>query len=158
MDLFGKKKIAELEKENERLKVDRDRTLTLYNTTVKNHSELGHEYRKIKAENDSLQVVMESKNKRVKELEDRLRAEGWEHMETSKELDRLEKENECIRNRLKSIEGLFKDIDGVFICDFRKARGRAINASNKRKRYKELNKMATSMEKIIKEITKSLTC
>ncbi len=70
----------------------------------------------------------------------------------------LEYENGCMKSRIVSIEELFKSIDGVFICDFRKARGRAINASNKRIRYKELNKMAASMEKIIKEITKSLTC
>ena len=158
MDLFGKKRIAELEQKVERLKEEKEGILMLYSTTIKNHEQLEHEYRSLKAGSDDLKAVMEGKNKKVRELEDRLRSESWEHMETSKKLDRLEKENKCMTNRLKSIEELFKDIDGVFICDFRKARGRAINASNKRIRYKELNKMATSMEKIIKEITKSLTC
>ena len=158
MDLFGKKKIAELEQKVERLKEEKEGILMLKDTTIKNHEQLVHKYRSLKASSDGLKAVMEGKNKKVRELEDRLRAESWEHMETSKKLDRLEKENKCMTNRLKSIEELFKDIDGAFICDFRKARGRAINASNKRIRYKELNKMAASMEKIIKEITKSLTC
>lgn len=159
-DIFGKKdkRLAELEKENERLKEDKEGVLKLYNTTIKNHEQLEREYRSLKAGSEGLKSIMEGKNKTVRELKDRLRAEEWEHMETLKDLDELEKENECMKNRLKSIEGLFKDIDGVFICDFRKARGRALNASNKRIRYKELNKMANSMEKIIKEITKSLTC
>ena len=158
MDLFGKKKIAELEQKVERLKEEKEGILMLKDTTIKNHEQLVHKYRSLKAGSDGLKAVMEGKNKKVRELEDRLRAESWEHMETSKELDRLEKENKCMTNRLKSIEELFKGIDGAFICDFRKARGRASNASNKRTRYKELNKMAASMEKIIKEITKSLTC
>lgn len=193
MDLFGKKRIAELEKENESLKKvleekseelekasqnlrfvkkeyqwlqnENCKDLALINEcnlekrNLNNRiKQLENEYRSLKAGSEGLKSLMEGKNKKVRELEDRLRAESWEHMETSKELDRLEKENKCMTNRLKSIEELFKDIDGVFICDFRKARGRAINASNKRIRYKELNKMAASMEKIIKEITKSLTC
>lgn len=193
MDLFGKKRIAELEKENESLKKvleekseelekasqnlrfvkkeyqwlqnENCKDLALINEcnlekrNLNNRiKQLENEYRSLKAGSEGLKSLMEGKNKKVRELEDRLRAESWEHMETSKELDRLEKENKCMTNRLKSIEELFKDIDGVFICDFRKARGRALNASNKRIRYKELNKMATSMEKIIKEITKSLTC
>lgn len=37
MDLFGKKRIAELEQENERLKEDKEGVLKLYNTTIKNH-------------------------------------------------------------------------------------------------------------------------
>ena len=69
MDLFGKKRIAELEKENKKLQEEKDRALNLYNTTVKNHSDLEREYRKIKAENNSLQLVMEGKNKKVRELE-----------------------------------------------------------------------------------------
>ena len=179
MDLFGKKRIAELEKENKKLQEEKDRALNLYNTTVKNHSDLEREYRKIKAENDSLQVVMESKNDKVRELEienrdlkinfdsrkralktlkdDRVEREK-QVIELNEEIKMLEYENGCMKSRIVSIEELFKSIDGVFICDFRKARGRAINASNKRIRYKELNKMAASMEKIIKEITKSLTC
>lgn len=35
MDLFGKKKIAELEQENKRLKEDKEGVLKLYNTTKK---------------------------------------------------------------------------------------------------------------------------
>ena len=73
MDLFGKKRIAELEKENKKLQEEKDRALNLYNTTVKNHSDLEREYRKIKAENNSLQLVMESKNNKVRELEDKVR-------------------------------------------------------------------------------------
>lgn len=179
MDLFGKKRIAELEKENKKLQEEKDRALNLYNTTVKNHSDLEREYRKIKAENNSLQLVMEGKNKKVRELElenrdlkinfdsreralktlkdDKVEREK-QVIELNKEIRELEDENGCIKSKIVSIEELFKDIDGVFICDFRKARGRAINASNKRIRCKELNKMAASMEKIIKEITKSLTC
>lgn len=179
MDLFGKKRIAELEKENKKLQEEKDRALNLYNTTVKNHSDLEREYRKIKAENNSLQLVMEGKNKKVRELElenrdlkinfdsreralktlkdDKVEREK-QVIELNKEIRELEDENGCIKSKIVSIEELFKDIDGVFICDFRKARGRAVNASNKRIRNKQLNKMAASMEKIIKEITKSLTC
>ncbi len=179
MDLFGKKRIAELEKENKKLQEEKDRALNLYNTTVKNHSDLEREYRKIKAENNSLQLVMEGKNKKVRELElenrdlkinfdsreralktlkdDKVEREK-QVIELNKEIRELEDENGCIKSKIVSIEELFKDIDGVFICDFRKARGRALNASNKRIRNKQLNKMAASMEKIIKEITKSLTC
>lgn len=179
MDLFWKKRIAELEQKVERLKEEKEGILMLYSTTIKNHEQLEHEYRKIKAENDSLQVVMESKNDKVRELEienrdlkinfdsreralktlkdDRVEREK-QVIELNEEIKMLEYENGCMKSRIVSIEELFKSIDGVFICDFRKARGRAINASNKRKRYKELNKMATSMEKIIKEITRSLTC
>ena len=183
MDLFGKKRIAELEQENERLKEDKEGVLKLYNTTIKNHEQLEHEYRSLKAKNDSLKLVliekMESKNKKVRELEienrdlkinfdsrkralktlkdDRVEREK-QVIELNEEIKMLEYENGCMKSRIVSIEELFKSIDGVFICDFRKARGRAKNASNKRIRYKELNKMAASMEKIIKEITKSLTC
>lgn len=179
MDLFGKKKIAELENENKKLKEEKDDLLKVYNTTVKNHSELEHKYRDNKAENDSLKLVMESKNNKVRELElenrdlkinfdsreralktlkdDRVEREK-QVIELNEEIKMLEYENGCMKSRIVSIEELFKSIDGVFICDFRKARGRAKNASNKRIRYKELNKMATSMEKIIKEITKPLTC
>lgn len=179
MDLFGKKRIAELEKENKKLQEEKDRALNLYNTTVKNHSDLEREYRKIKAENNSLQLVMEGKNKKVRELElenrdlkinfdsreralktlkdDKVEREK-QVIELNKEIRELEDENGCMKSRIVSIEELFKSIDGVFICDFRKARGRALNASNKRIRNKQLNKMAASMEKIIKEITKSLTC
>lgn len=179
MDLFGKKKIAELENENKKLKEEKDDLLKVYNTTVKNHSELEHKYRDNKAENDSLKLVMESKNNKVRELElenrdlkinfdsreralktlkdDRVEREK-QVIELNEEIKMLEYENGCMKSRIVSIEELFKSIDGVFICDFRKARGRATNASNKRIRYKELNKMAASMEKIIKEITKSLTC
>lgn len=123
MDLFGKKRIAELEKENRDLKID-----------------------------------LSSIERAVKTLKDG-KAELYKQIrELDKEIIELEDENGCMKSRIVSIEELFKDIDGVFICDFRKARGRAKNASNKRIRYKELNKMANSMEKIIKEITKSLTC
>lgn len=153
-NMFGKKdkRIAELEKENKKLQEEKDGALMLYNTTIKNHEQLEHEYRSLKAGSEGLKAVMEGKNKKVRDLEDRLRAESWEHMETSKELDRLEKENKCMTNRLKSIEGLFKDIDRAFICDFRKARGRASKGSNKRIRNKQLNKMAVSMEKLLKEV------
>lgn len=173
MDLFGKKRIAELEKENKKLQEEKDGALMLYNTTIKNHEQLEHEYRKIKAENDSLQVVMESKNDKVRELEienrdlkinfdSRERAlktlkddrvERFKQIrEQDKEIIKLEERNQYMYNRLLSIAEIFKDIDEEFIKDFRKARGRALNASNKRTRYKELNKMATNMEKLLKEI------
>ena len=173
MDLFGKKRIAELEKENKKLQEEKDRALNLYNTTVKNHSDLEREYRKIKAENNSLQLVMESKNDKVRELEienrdlkinfdSRERAlktlkddrvERFKQIrEQDKEIIELEERNQYMYNRLVSIAEIFKDIDEEFIKDFRKARGRALNASNKRTRYKELNKMATNMEKLLKEI------
>lgn len=179
MDLFGKKRIADLEKENKKLQEEKDGALMLKDTTIKNHEQLVHKYRSLKAENDSLQLVMESKNNKVRELElenrdlkinfdsreralktlkdDRVEREK-QVIELNEEIKMLEYENGCMKSRIVSIEELFKSIDGVFICDFRKARGRAKNASNKRIRYKELNKMAASMEKIIKEITKSLTC
>lgn len=153
-NMFGKKdkRIAELEKENERLKEDKEGDLKLYNTTIKNHEQLEHEYRSLKAGSEGLKAVMEGKNKTVRELKDRLRAEKWKQMETLKDLDKLEKENKYMKNRLESIERVFKDIDREFIKDFRKARGRALKGSNKRIRNKQLNKMAVSMEKIIKEI------
>lgn len=152
--VFGKKdkRIAELEKENKKLQEEKDGALMLYNTTIKNHEQLEHEYRSLKAGSDGLKAVMESKNKMVRELKDRLRAEEWEHMETLKDLDKLEKENEYMKNRLESIERVFKDIDGEFIKDFREARGIALKRSNKRIRNKQLNKMAVSMEKLLKEV------
>ena len=173
MDLFGKKRIAELEQKVERLKEEKEGILMLYSTTIKNHEQLEHEYRKIKAENDSLQLVMESKNNKVRELEienrdlkinfdSRERAlktlkddrvERFKQIrEQDKEIIKLEERNQYMYNRLVSIAEIFKDIDEEFIKDFRKARGRALNASSKRTRYKELNKMATSMEKLLKEI------
>lgn len=179
MDLFGKKRIAELEQKVERLKEEKEGILMLYSTTIKNHEQLEHGYRSLKAENNSLQLVIDNENNKVRELEienrdlkinfdsreralktlkdDRVEREK-QVIELNEEIKMLEYENGCMKSRIVSIEELFKSIDGVFICDFRKARGRATNASNKRIRYKELNKMAASMEKIIKEITKSLTC
>lgn len=166
MDLFGKKKIAELEKENERLKVDRDRTLTLYNTTVKNHSELGHEYRKIKAENDSLQVVMESKNKKVRELEDKVRlleldVKDLEMMIKDREekigaaKDRLNKmicEIRSLDTEVKEYRRLFEIIENKDIVKFRKLRGEALNTKSKRIRDKKLKQLEAHTEKIFKMI------
>lgn len=173
MDLFGKKRIAELEKENKKLQEEKDGALMLYNTTIKNHEQLEREYRKIQAENNSLRLVMVSKNNKVRELEienrdlkinfdSRERAlktlkddrvERFKQIrEQDKEIIKLEERNQYMYNRLLSIAEIFKDIDEEFIKDFRKARGRALNASNKRTRYKELNKMATNMEKLLKEI------
>lgn len=173
MDLFGKKRIAELEKENKKLQEEKDRALMLYNTTIKNHEQLEREYRKIQAENNSLQLVMESKNDKVRELEienrdlkinfDSIeravktlkddRVERFKQIrEQDKEIIKLEEMNAYMKNQIESTEELFKSINRAFICDFRKARGRALNASNKRTRYKELNKMATNMEKLLKEI------
>lgn len=173
--VFGKKdkRIAELEKENKKLQDEKEGVLKLYNTTIKNHEQLVHKYRSLKAGSDGLKAVMENKNKKVRELEienrdlkinfdsreralktlkdDRVEREK-QVIELNEEIKMLEYENGCMKSRIVSIEELFKSIDGVFICDFRKARGRATNASNKRIRYKELNKMAASMEKIIKEI------
>lgn len=173
MDLFGKKRIAELEQKVERLKEEKEGILMLYSTTIKNHEQLEHEYRSLKAENNSLQLVIESKNDKVRELElenrdlkinfdSRERAlktlkddrvERFKQIrEQDKEIIKLEERNQYMYNRLLSIAEIFKDIDEEFIKDFRKARGRARNASNKRIRYKELNKMATNMEKLLKEI------
>ena len=173
MDLFGKKRIAELEKENKKLQEEKDGALMLYSTTIKNHEQLEHEYRSLKAENNSLQLVIESKNDKVRELElenrdlkinfdSRERAlktlkddrvERFKQIrEQDKEIIKLEERNQYMYNRLVSIAEIFKDIDEEFIKDFRKARGRALNASSKRTRYKELNKMATNMEKLLKEI------
>ena len=173
MDLFGKKRIAELEKENKKLQEEKDGALMLYNTTVKNHEQLEHEYRSLKAGSEGLKAVMESKNKKIKELElenrdlrinfdSRERAvktlkddrvERFKQIrEQDKEIIELEERNQYMYNRLVSIAEIFKDIDEEFIKDFRKARGRALNTSNKRTRYKELNKMATNMKKLLKEI------
>ena len=173
--VFGKKdkRIAELEQENERLKEDKERVLKLYNTTIKNHEQLEHEYRSLKAGSEGLKSLMEGKNKKIRELElenrdlkinfdSRERAlktlkddrvERFKQIrEQDKEIIKLEERNQYMYNRLLSIAEIFKDIDEEFIKDFRKARGRALNASNKRTRYKELNKMATNMEKLLKEI------
>ena len=73
MDLFGEKRIAELEQENERLKEDKEGVLKLYNTTIKNHEQLEHEYRSLKAGSEGLKSLMEGKNKKVRELEDKVR-------------------------------------------------------------------------------------
>lgn len=173
MDLFGKKRIAELEKENKKLQEEKDGALMLYNTTIKNHEQLEHEYRSLKAGSEGFKAVMEGKNKKVRELEienrdlkinfdSRERAlktlkddrvERFKQIrEQDKEIIKLEERNQYMYNRLLSIAEIFKDIDEEFIKDFRKARGRALNASNKRIRNKELNKMATNMEKLLKEI------
>ena len=69
MDLFGKKRIAELEKENKKLQEEKDGALMLKDTTIKNHEQLVHKYRSLKAGSDGLKAVMESKNKKVRELE-----------------------------------------------------------------------------------------
>lgn len=173
MDLFGKKRIAELEQKVERLKEEKEGILMLYSTTIKNHEQLEHEYRSLKAGSEGLKAVMESKNKKIKELELenrdlRINFDSIERAvktlrddrvgrfkqirEQDKEIIKLEERNQYMYNRLLSIAEIFKDIDEEFIKDFRKARGRALNASNKRTRYKELNKMATNMEKLLKEI------
>lgn len=179
MDLFGKKRIADLEKENKKLQEEKDGALMLYNTTIKNHKKLECDYNDLEVCFESSRVIIKDKNRTIEKLEkenrdlkidlssieravktlkdDRVEREK-QVIELNEEIKILEYENGCMKSRIVSIEELFKSIDGVFICDFRKARGRAINASNKRIRYKELNKMAASMEKIIKEITKSLTC
>lgn len=173
MDLFGKKRIAELEKENKKLQEEKDGALMLYNTTIKNHKKLECDYNDLEVCFESSRVIIKDKNRTIEKLEKENRdlkidlssieravktlkdgkAELYKQIrELDKEIIELEDENGCMKSRIVSIEELFKSIDGVFICDFRKARGRALNASNKRIRNKQLNKMAASMEKIIKEI------
>lgn len=177
--IFSKKdsRIAELEKENERLKEDKEGILKLYNTTIKNHEQLEHEHRSLKAGSDALKKVAKDNENEIeklknseKKLDGALTLSIEREIEKEKKIEklknqlkemenknvkRLELENEYIQNeythkRLESIVGLFKDIDIEFIKDFRKARGKALNASNKRIRCKELNKMATSMEAVFK--------
>lgn len=151
MDLFGKKRIAELEKENKKLQEEKD-SLKL---VIDNEN---NKVRELEIENRDLKINFDSRERALKTLKDDRVEREKQVIELNEEIKMLEYENGCMKSRIVSIEELFKSIDGVFICDFRKARGRAINASNKRIRCKELNKMAASMEKIIKEITKSLTC
>lgn len=73
MDLFGKKRIAELEQKVERLKEEKEGILMLYSTTIKNHEHIEHEYRSLKAGSEGLKAVMEGKNKKVRDLEDKVR-------------------------------------------------------------------------------------
>lgn len=131
MDLFGKKRITELEKENKELKEEKDRLTMIYNTSIKNKEKLEHEYRSLKAGSDGLKAVMDSKNKKIKELD---------------------LTNKNMRFKLEKIESLYKNIDREFIKSFRKVRGRAIKSSNKRIRNKYINKMASNMEKILEEV------
>ena len=145
MDLFGKKKINKLEEKIHLLEVERDGAISLKDITLKKYSDEVEE-------NKRLKIEIENLNKEYSSL-----FAGTERLKSlTKDKDifikKQNKENICMKNRLESIEGLFKDIDGEFIKDFRKARGRALKRSNKRIRNKQLNKMAVSMEKIIKEI------
>lgn len=117
MDLFGKKKIAELENENKKLKEEKDDLLKVYNTTVKNHSELEHKYRDNKAENDSLKIVMESKNNKIRELEDKVRLLELDIKDSEMMIkDREEKinvANKKIGKLYDRIEKLEKDYEKV---------------------------------------------
>ncbi len=166
MDLFGKKKIAELENENKKLKEEKDDLLKVYNTTVKNHSELEHKYRDNKAENDSLKLVMESKNKKVRELEDKVRLleldikdseiiikDREEKIDTAK--DRLNKmicEIRSLDTEVKEYRRLFEIIENKDIVKFRKLRGEALNTKSKRIRDKKLKQLEAHTEKIFKMI------
>lgn len=166
MDLFGKKRIAELEKENKKLQEEKDRALNLYNTTVKNHSDLEREYRKIQAENNSLQLVMESKNNKVRELEDKVRLleldiKDSEMMIKDREekigaaKDRLNKmicEIRSLDTEVKEYRRLFEIIENKDIVKFRKLRGEALNTKSKRIRDKKLKQLEAHTEKIFKMI------
>ena len=145
MDLFGKKRIAELEKENKKLQEEKD-SLKL---VIDNEN---NKVRELEIENRDLKINFDSRERALKTLKDD-RVERFKQIrEQDKEIIKLEERNQYMYNRLLSIAEIFKDIDEEFIKDFRKSRGRALNASNKRTRYKELNKMATNMEKLLKEI------
>lgn len=131
MDLFGKKRIAELEKENKKLQEEKD-SLKL---VIDNEN---NKVRELEIENRDLKINFDSRERALKTLKDDRVEREKQVIELNEEIKMLEYENGCMKSRIVSIEELFKSIDGVFICDFRKARGRAINASNKRIRYKEL--------------------
>lgn len=147
MDLFGKKRIAELEKENKKLQEEKD-SLKL---VIDNEN---NKVRELEIENRDLKINFDSRERALKTLKDDRVEREKQVIELNEEIKMLEYENGCMKSRIVSIEELFKSINRAFICDFRKARGRALNASNKRIRNKQLNKMAASMEKIIKEIAK----
>ena len=117
MDLFGKKRIAELEQKVERLKEEKEGILMLYSTTIKNHEQLEHEYRSLKAGSDGLKAVMESKNKKVRELEDKVRlleldVKDSEMMIKDRE-EKIDAANKKIGKLYDRIEKLEKDYEKV---------------------------------------------
>ena len=117
MDLFGKKKIAELEQKVERLKEEKEGILMLYSTTIKNHEQLVHKYRSLKAGSDGLKAVMESKNKKVRELEDKVRLleldiKDSEMMIKDRE-EKIDAANKKIGKLYDRIEKLEKDYEEV---------------------------------------------
>ncbi len=166
MDLFGKKRIAELEKENKKLQEEKDGALMLYNTTIKNHEQLEHEYRSLKAGSEGLKSIMEGKNKKVRELEDKVRLleldvkdseiiikDREEKIDTAK--DRLNKmicEIRSLDTEVKEYRRLFEIIENKDIVKFRKLRGEALNTKSKRIRDKKLKQLEAHTEKIFKMI------
>lgn len=166
MDLFGKKRIAELEQKVERLKEEKEGILMLYSTTIKNHEQLEHEYRSLKAGSEGLKSLMEGKNKKVRELEDKVRLleldvkdseiiikDREEKIDTAK--DRLNKmicEIRSLDTEVKEYRRLFEIIENKDIVKFRKLRGEALNTKSKRIRDKKLKQLEAHTEKIFKMI------
>lgn len=117
--VFGKKdkRIAELEKENKKLQEEKDGALMLYNTTIKNHEQLVHKYRSLKAGSEGLKSLMEGKNKKVRELEDKVRLleldiKDSEMMIKDRE-EKIDVANKKIRKLYDRIEKLEKDYEKV---------------------------------------------
>ena len=145
---------------------EKEGILMLYSTTIKNHEQLEHEYRSLKAGSDGLKAVMESKNKKVRELEDKVRLleldikdseiiikDREEKIDTAK--DRLNKmicEIRSLYTEVKEYRRLFEIIENKDIVKFRKLRGEALNTKSKRIRDKKLKQLEAHTEKIFKMI------
>ena len=138
--VFGKKdkRIAELEKENKKLQEEKDGALMLYNTTIKNHEQLEHEYRSLKAGSEGLKSIIEGKNKKVRELEDKV--------------NKMIGEIRFFNTEVKEYRRLFEIIENKDIVKFRKLRGEALNTKSKRIRDKKLKQLEAHTEKIFKMI------
>lgn len=161
--IFSKKdnKIAELEEKVSLLESEIEGAISLKDITLDKYSKeieknkklkveienLNKENRALRADAEGKRIVIDNKNKKIKELEDIIARKDVEYKELEKENINT---NICLKNRLESIESNFKNIDEEFIKGFRKSRGMARNASNKRIRNKYINKMADSMEAVFK--------
>lgn len=166
MDLFGKKRIAELEQKVERLKEEKEGILMLYSTTIKNHEQLEHEYRSLKAGSEGLKAVMEGKNKKVRELEEKVRLLELDIKDSEMMIKDREEKINAAKDRLNKMVGeirffntevkeyrrLFEIIENKDIVKFRKLRGEALNTKSKRIRDKKLKQLEAHTEKIFKMI------
>ena len=165
MDLFGKKRIAELEQKVERLKEEKEGILMLYSTTIKNHEQLEDKVRLLELDIKDSEMMIKDReekinaaNKKIGKLYDRIEKleKDYEEVHSAFE-DRdnsaymYRKEVEELRAKLEKYR-IVVDRAASHIECFRILRGGCINASTKRIRNEYVLKLAKQIEKIFKEI------